>query len=60
MFCSDGHQHEQLRFWFHLQANHWDMASIAEHIPLAKTCLEADIDKAAFFTVRHVCEQEDN
>jgi hypothetical protein len=30
MFCSNGHRHEQLRLWFHLLANRWDIASIPE------------------------------
>jgi hypothetical protein len=34
------------------------MATIAERISLAKTCLEADLDKAAFLILRHICEQE--
>lgn len=54
MFCSGGHQHEQLRNWFQLQANRWDMASIAERISLAKTCLEADFDKAALYSPSHL------
>jgi hypothetical protein len=46
-------------FWFHLQANHQYMASIAEHFSLAKTCPQRILSgQPSLFSVASIHEQE--